>query len=418
MKLALAYSTKDQVELTKQTFPRIGPVFTWWVDGSFDPEAVAYAKSHEGYIDINIDYGIKGGADATIAYKLSKLLNEFPLEYTHIGLLENDVLLDHDWLEPTLELFEKGKADGLEVGAVSPRSYVDRILIQQGGYAVMHNIGAGAIIFTREAAEIVLRTLRTGWWPDNVRLFAQLSGIDLRTYAAFRGNEQPVTTDWTWEAQLARRGLASLALTPSKAQMIGQVPSLAEQGLELTKHDNHGNPLGDARCQMTFENFERYRDNLAALRSGHYYDGIQTIRCEGAGMLFMPHQLGYLAGGPTWQGKLFLKNSQGHGPFVYRAGKVGASLSLRISGSCSYLVTGGQDGARVTIEDTRSGFKSGPDLPAGDQLIAIQVPGGPVPRTIKMDMAEGAVFYGIQTAEPQMLDTTFRFEWQQLPEAE
>ena len=107
--------------------------------------------------------------------------------------------------------------------------------MQRDGYAVMHNIGAGVVIFTREAAEIVLRTFRTHWWPDNVKLFAQLSGIDLRTYAAFRGNEQWVTTDWGWEAQLARHGLASLALTPAKCSMIGQDPPLHEQGLELAQ---------------------------------------------------------------------------------------------------------------------------------------------------------------------------------------
>jgi hypothetical protein len=32
-------------------------------------------------------------------------------------------------------------------------------------------------------------------------------------------------------------------------------------------------------------------------------------------------------------------------------------------------------------------------------------------------MAEGAVFYGLSCDEPQMLDTTFRFDWSQLPEA-
>jgi hypothetical protein len=34
-----------------------------------------------------------------------------------------------------------------------------------------------------------------------------------------------------------------------------------------------------------------------------------------------------------------------------------------------------------------------------------------------MEMSEGAVFYGLQTADPQLLDSTFRFSWDQLPEA-
>lgn len=410
MKLAIAYSTKDQVELSKQTLsPLFGTgAYVHWCDGSAMPEGVEYFERHKGIIKQKTR--VTGGADAAIAFKLSELLSH--PEYTHIGLLENDVLLDPDWLAPTLELFEKGKADGLDVGAVSPRSYVDRVLIKRDGYAVMHNIGAGAIIFTRAAADIVLRTFRTHYWPDSVRLFAQLSGIDLRTYAAFRGNEQWVTTDWGWEAQLARHGLAALALTPAKIQMIGQNPPLEQQGLELTMHE----AIDRGPWSTDPEVFTRYRNNLAAIRSGlRTIDGPGMIHRDGSGMLIFPHQMGAING--SWAGTTVLKNSQGFGPFSYVAGPGGASLSVRISGICACLVTGGTAGARVTITDTRSGFKTSPELPAGDQPIAMQVPGGPIPRDITLDMAEGAVFYGLQTADPQMIDTTFRFAWNQLPEA-
>jgi hypothetical protein len=33
-------------------------------------------------------------------------------------------------------------------------------------------------------------------------------------------------------------------------------------------------------------------------------------------------------------------------------------------------------------------------------------------------MAEGAVFYGLSTANPQVLNNKFSFNWSQLPEAE
>ena len=410
MKLAIGYSTKDQVELTMQTFLRIYSkgADIYWADGSVTEEGKESFSVHP-------KTRVTGGADAAIAWKLSTLLNA-PENYTHIGLIENDCLLDPDWYEPTMELFEKGKADGLEVGAVSPRSYVDRVLIQREGYAVMHNLGAGAVVFTRDAAEIVLRSFRTHWWLDNRRLFAQLGGIDLATYACFRGQEQFVTTDWAWEAQLARYGLASLALTPAKCRMIGQVPSLAEQGLELTTADN-------LRPQNDFA-FETYQANLAWIRQGKLkLESPGIIHRDGAGMTFFPHQLGYLAGFQPWQGTMELKWTQGFGPFAYRAGKNpdgvgGASVSLRVSGSLSFLVTGGSAGARVDITDTRSGFRFNPDLPPeGDNPISIQVPGGPVPRQVELRMDEGAVFYGLQTAEPQLLDATFRFDWSQLPEA-
>jgi len=423
MKLAIGYSTKDQVEITEQTLPRIllPGVDVYWGDGSTTGAGRQFLSN---YLDIDgllRFQNIRGGADAAIAWKLSKLLNASQ-NYTHIGLLENDVLLDEDWFEPTMQLFEKGKQDGLEVGSVSARSYVDRVLIQRNGWAVMHNLGAGMVIFTREAADIVLRAFRTHWWPDNRRLFANLSGIDLATYAAFKGNEQWVSTDWGWDAQLARHGLASLALTPAKCQMIGQKWPLEQQGLELTTKDNsHCAEEGSILHGISNRAFKMYRDNLARL--GPCIDGIMpsdswsVLHRDGAGLMVFPHQLGYLAGAEPWQGTTELQWNQGFGPFVYRAGPGGASLSVRISGICSFLASGGNDGARVAITDTRSGFNFAPSLPAGHEPVSLQVPGGPISRRITIELAEGAVFHGLATNDPQLLDTTFKFDWSQLPRA-
>ncbi len=416
MKLAIGFSTKDQVELTEQTFSawRVSKGNTgydlFWCDASTMSDAIGFTESYS-YITHHFEAGIRGGADAAIAWKLSRILEDRE-NYTHIGLLENDVLLDEDWYEPTMALFEKGKADGLAVGAVSARSYADRVLVQRDGYAVMHNVGAGMVIFTREAAEIVLRSFRTHWWPANRLLFAQLSGIDLATYAAFRGNDQWVTTDWGWEAQLASHGLATLALTPAKASMIGQVPPLHEQGLELT--------TGAVQERWRDDLFKIYRDSLYRLQwpAVDKTDLPGIIHRDGTGMLFFAHKMGYLAGGPSWQGTLELQWSQGFGPFAYRAGPGGAILALHLSGSSSFLVSGGVAGARVAIKDTRSGFNFAPTLPPSHEPASLNVPGGPIPRKIVLEMDEGAVFYGVQTADPQMLDATFRFDWAQLPRAE
>ena len=161
--------------------------------------------------------------------------------------------------------------------------------------------------------------------------------------------------------------------------------------------------------------FDLYRANLAALRSGYKTDLLGIIHRDGAGMLFFAHQLGYLAGQPQWQGTLELGWVQGFGPFSYRAGPGGASLSARISGSCSFLCSGGDAGASIRVTDTRSGFEFAPSLP--NDITAVNVPGGPVPRTIALQLSEGAAFHGLSTADPQLLDETFRFDWSQLPEA-
>jgi hypothetical protein len=417
MKLVIAYSSKDEVENTRQTLPRIklpdhGELI--WCDGSATAEGRLVPKQFSHFANI-----VTGGADVAIAWKLSKALSNKPSQYTpysHIMLIENDVLLDEDWFEPTMALFEKGRADGLEVGAVSPRSFVDRVLVQRDGYACMHNLGAGVVIFTREAAEIVLRSFRTHWWQNNVRLFAQLSGIDLRTYAFARGNEQWVTTDWGWDAQLAAHGLASLALTPAKCQMIGQKIPLEQQGLKLTTESGLGR-----RDEQEYDSDERvfwtYRDNLAKIRAGtHKPAWPGPIHRDGVGMLFFPHQIGFLEA--QWQGNLGLRWNQGFGPFEYRAGEGGAFLSVLVSGSCSFLCHGGLTGAAVGIEDARSGFRTEPNLPASTGApISISVPGGPIPRIIRMRLDEGAVFCGLQTVDQQMIDTSFRFSWDQLPEA-
>lgn len=405
MKLAIAYSTKDKTEQTEQTalvllrqWPR-NFVF-YWIDGS---STEIGRRFHQLYNFQCFRGGIYGGPDAAIAYKLSHLLAAEE-NYTHIGILENDVLLDEDWFEPTMTLFEKGEADGLAVGAVSARSYVDRVLIQREGYAVMHNVGAGFIIFTREAAEIVLRSFRTHWYPATRWLFAQISGIDLNSWIGFR---EWTTTDWGFEAQLAGHGLATLALTPSKAQM----PWEAELRQHTTMLTLTEGPVEKQRDNLAFE---RYRNMLERIRSGQYrLDEPGIIHRQNGGMLFFPHQLGHLPEA-TWQGTWGLKWSQGFGPFLYRAGPGGASLSARISGSCSFLLASDGAGATATLIDTHSGFRTTP--PLSSAAIEVQVPGGPVPRIVELNLTEGALFCGLLTADPQVLDTTFSFSWDQLPE--
>lgn len=411
MKLAIAYNTRNEVELTRQTFPvlRDGQHALIWSDGSTDPEALQFFRDNF-HLATSAHSNVAGGADSAIAHAFTRLL-QHPAGYTHVGLVESDVLLDADWLEPTMALFEKGAADGMWVGAVSARSYEDRVLIQRDEYAVMLNVGAGMIVMTRDAAQIALDTFRTAWWPTTRKVFAQMSGIDVATFACFRGQEQMTTTDWQFEAQLARMGYATLALTPSKASMIGQVPPLHAQGLTLTQ--------GPVETRRNDKAFETYRENLRrcgpCVDGKMLSDGWPVLHREGNGLLIFPHQLGYI--GVQGSGNWRLKTSQGFGPFAYRAGPGGASLSARISGSCSFLLSGGTDGATISLTDTRSGFKAEPQLPPEQgSFVEVNVPGGPVPREIILRANEGAVFYGLQTVDLQMIDTTFKFTWDQLPE--
>lgn len=398
-KVAIAFSTKDRVELSQQAVvPLLRPDLfdLFWVDGS---NTLAGQELNEGYSHgMSVRGGVRGGADAAIVYSLTEMLKNPQFEY--VGLVENDVLLHSDWFGPTMALFERGKAEGLEVGAVSARCYEDRILFQRDGYAVTHNTGAGMVIFTREAAELVLENFRTGWWAHNRRIFMQLSGLDIGKWAAFRANEQWTTADWHFDATLAELGIASLALTPSPVEMIGQIPSLHEQGLKLAT-----TPVELLRNDKAFDIF---RVNLERRRFG----AVKSSNCsqfhqmdDGTWIIF-PHQVAAIGG--KYQGDWKLKWSQGFGPFAWQAGegaRIPTTLTARISGPCTFMVSGGEAGGRVEIEDLHSGYKVTPELPAEGpttQVLNLPVPGHVSYREVRLTMhTPGTRFYGIQTREAQ-----------------
>lgn len=410
MKVAIAYLTKDRPELTEQTGPRMpfdhAQVFS--IDGSVTKEgkmAVDLAMRIFGIGGTPPRFwGVGGGADAAIVLALTNMLKHSD-DYTHVGLCENDVLLAPDWFERTMALFEKGEADGLSVGAVSARAYDDRILIQRDGYAVMHNLGAGQVIFTRLAAELILANYRTGWWPDNRAIFAQLSGIDIGRYACFRGSQQWCTADWHFDAILGQHGLAPLALTPCAAEMIGQEPSLEEQGLRLVDRE--------VEQLRNDEAFRLFAKRTKAIRDGRWTPQTvtpvhRTSMNAGAALIF-PHQLNaeYSEG---WR----LKWTQGFGPFSYRA-DAESMLLVDVFGPCVFLVSGGERGAKVTIRDTASGYEIDPEVPPTEHGITqLAVPGGVSYREIEMTCSAGAVFYGIQCQEPQPISNR-KFDYSTLP---
>jgi hypothetical protein len=175
-KVAIALMTKDRCELTKRT---IEPLLDsdrfdlWLIDGS---DTEAGRKLAESYPVKHLRTNVRGGADPAIAYALTELLAH---DYDYVGICESDVLLPHGFFGSMFALFERGRADGLEVGVVSARAYVDRILCQRDGYALMLNTGFGQQLYTRAAAQIALKHLRTVWTIENRRVFAKLTGWTL-----------------------------------------------------------------------------------------------------------------------------------------------------------------------------------------------------------------------------------------------
>ncbi len=420
-KVAIAFLTKDRVELSKRTIvPLLQPdkYALWWIDGSdtqagidlpskhlFPPKEVpANVEGRFGFLKEH-RVNVKGGADPAVVYALTEMLKG---DYTHVGLVENDVLLHPDWFGPTMALFERGGAEGLGVGSVSARCYQDRILFQRDGYAVCHNLGWGQAVFTRQAAELTLRHMRTHFTTENRRVFARLSGIDIGAYWAFRANEHFTTPDWGNDAVLASRGLASLALVPSPVEMIGQHPPLADQGLKLADA-----PVEDRRND---EAFDRFSMMTARIRDGFDLGLLRTRYRDDTGVEYVfAHQLGGLfrAG---WEGDWRLKWSPGLGGFAARGFK-DAVFECWLSGSCRFMVGGGPKGGQVAVEDLKSGYTVRPTLlpEASNQVTQVVVPATVSWRQVRLTvLSSDAVFFGIQCQEPQPVVTGWAFDHSKL----
>ena len=215
-KVAFCLTTKDRVHLTRQTLPPIlaeaEHFDVFWVDGSVSEEGALFAKAGAPGI-AGVHMGVTGGADVAIVYSLSIMIE---LGYEYVGLIENDVLLEANWFERIFELF---RIDGLNTGAVSARCIRGRIIERRPGYAIMANVGAGMVLFRREAAEAVLDHYRT---PTNLEfafLTEYYTGVRCRGFEQMDGREllSEMTGDWSFESSLLSRGMVTLACIPSMA---------------------------------------------------------------------------------------------------------------------------------------------------------------------------------------------------------
>jgi hypothetical protein len=375
------------------------------------PEGCAFAADRSYEHDFITPRRVTGGADAAIVAGLTFMLDD-PAEYTHVGLVENDVLLHPDWLGPTMALFDRGRADGLLPGAVSARAYEDRVLIQRSGFAVMHNLGAGLIILTREAARIALDTARTHLTTDNRRTWMQLAGLDVARWWAFRGSEHMLCLDWGVEMELAKRGLASLALTPGCVDMIGQVPPLHEQGLTLCTEE--------VELLRNDKAFDTFVTQTRRIRDGYTSNDYGPFHCQQGTWTIFPHQIDRLDNvsvTPPWQ----LRWCQGFGPFANQATAAGPSIAVNIAGPCAFLVSGGPDGGQAMVEDLASGYRMSPQLPPeseNSQVMNLIIPGNVTYRNVRLTaLSPGVTFHGISVSEPQPYDPDFHFDWHCLPPA-
>jgi hypothetical protein len=220
-KVGFAFSTKDRVDFTQRSLASLdtcGGFDLVWVDGSGTSEGKALPESAKprNFRIFEVHKGVKGGPDAAIRFGLRRLLN---LGYSYCGLVENDIRFEPGWFPRLMELFEFGAKDGLRVGAATVYSLDSRILIRRPHYAIMWNMGASMVLFTREAARVVLATYKPVSSSGLARFFHRRFGVDLSGVWELMMDQpdRSLGCDWAYAMYLYKNGLSSLGTVPSMA---------------------------------------------------------------------------------------------------------------------------------------------------------------------------------------------------------
>lgn len=407
MKVAISLQTKDRVQQVKRILPALHQpdrFDLFWCDGSATEagQCLPAERAYRAYANLT------AGPDAAIVFALAVMLAA-PEQYRHIGLCEDDILfMDSSWFDRTMELFGVGERDGLSVGAVSARAYQDRVLVQRSGYAVMHNLGAGMVIFTRRAATLVLHHYATRWSTFNRQVFATLAGIDIGAFWAFRGASHMICSDWGWDAVLAGHGLASLALVPSPVEMIGQNPPLEQQGLCVASTA--------VEARRDDRAFERFKLRTSWVRDGKFRLPPFVFARDDAGNTYVyPHQLRQVFGRQSgWKTRWSL----GFGPFLLQAGRVEAELNFSVSGPLAVLVSGPpEQSGSVRVRDTATGWEITTELQPESThgVLPIDIPAGPSWRAVTVEaLTAGITFWGAQCRDAQPYDPTTQFDYRAL----
>lgn len=227
-RIGFSFSTRDRYLFTLQSVQNLdsdGGYDLIWNDGSTEGGVPALAKNYKfkNAKLVEVNYGVTGGAEAAVCFGLSRLLK---LGYDYVGLIENDILFRPGWFRALLKLFSQGADDGIVCGSATARSFESHVLEYRSGYSVQSDIGAGMVLFSRAAAEIVMEKyanpsslqMTTHSWQ---KFYADHFAIDLRKFSPFWAyppeKSFPCTLDWGYTPSLYLRGHASLGTIPSYA---------------------------------------------------------------------------------------------------------------------------------------------------------------------------------------------------------
>jgi len=227
-RIGFSFSTKDRYLFTLQTLQNLdteGGFDLIWNDESEEEGVPALAKNYkfQNANLVEVNYGVTGGAEAAVCFGLSRLLK---LGYDYVGLIENDILFRPGWFRALKKLFSLGADEGIVCGSATARSFESHALEYRSSFSVQCDIGAGMVLFSRPAAEIIMDLysnpsslqMTTHSWQ---KFYVDLFGLDLRKFSPFWAYPPdkafPCTLDWGYTPSLYLRGYASLGTIPSYA---------------------------------------------------------------------------------------------------------------------------------------------------------------------------------------------------------
>jgi hypothetical protein len=154
------FSTRNRARWSKQSLDSMdqsGGFDVIWFDASSDPEALDLFRNYTPkHFRIVGRLGDVRHSEVAIMLALT-MFTQSPYEF--VGLTENDILYKGDWLPTLLKLFEidTSETGNPTVGAASLRNFRDRNFEVKDGFSYSWNLGAGMILFRREAAVWALK---------------------------------------------------------------------------------------------------------------------------------------------------------------------------------------------------------------------------------------------------------------------
>jgi hypothetical protein len=250
-RVGFAFSSRDRYPFTLQALQALeaeGGFDIVWNDGSRE-EAVPWLAKHCTFRNVRlveVNYNVIGGPDIVICFGLKRLLE---LGYDYIGLFENDVVVRPGWFPRLMRLFEQAADDGLVCGAASVRSYESRVLEYRNGYTIDWASGAGMLLFSRPAAQIVFDNyLRPAMTKTSIREFyAETFGVKLLVSEWKDSEAGPVTLDWSYTPLLYVHGYASCGTIPALAYDLQFDPRIIMH-TEYVRPEKNNAGLAHKRC--------------------------------------------------------------------------------------------------------------------------------------------------------------------------